>query len=231
MIFVTGDTHGSFSHIASFCRERPELGADDVMILLGDTGLNYYGDERDIKKKTRVANRIPMTLLCVHGNHDMRPEGIPSYGEMPWNGGIVYCDSTHPRILFAKDGSRFLLDGRSTVAVGGAYSIDKAWRLQKGYRWFPDEQPSNEVRLRTETELGASGWQIDTMLTHTCPLKYEPVEAFFSNVDQHTVDKETERWLDGIENRLQYRRWFCGHFHIDKRIDRMHFLYKEITAF
>jgi 3-oxoacid CoA-transferase subunit A len=26
---------------------------------------------------------------------------------------------------------------------------------------------------------------------------------------------------------LQYKAWYCGHWHTDKRIDRMHFLFRS----
>lgn len=45
------------------------------------------------------------------------------------------------------------------------------------------------------------------------------------------MDNSTEQWLDTIEDRLEYEDWYCGHWHINKRIDRMHFLmecYEEI---
>ena len=62
------------------------------------------------------------------------------------------------------------------------------------------------------------------MLSHTCPYKYRPVEAFLSGLDQSTVDTSTEEWLDTIEDRLDYKEWKCGHWHIDKKIDRLTFL-------
>ena len=31
--------------------------------------------------------------------------------------------------------------------------------------------------------------------------------------------------LDAIEEKADYKAWFCGHWHTDKRIDRMHFLF------
>lgn len=62
------------------------------------------------------------------------------------------------------------------------------------------------------------------VLTHTCPAKYIPVEAFLSWLDQSTVDQSTEDWLDEIEEHLEYQDWFCGHWHINKRIDKIHFL-------
>ena len=50
-------------------------------------------------------------------------------------------------------------------------------------------------------------------------------------MNQATVDNSTEQWLNTIEKRLEYKAWYCGHWHINKRIDRMHFLmesYEEI---
>lgn len=57
------------------------------------------------------------------------------------------------------------------------------------------------------------------MLSHTMPLKYELVEVFMAGVDQNKVDKFTEEWLDGIEDKLDYEKWYCGHYHTEKRID------------
>ena len=74
------------------------------------------------------------------------------------------------------------------------------------------------------------GWQVDTVLSHTCPYQYEPREAFLPMIDQSTVDDSTEKWLEEIEQKLRYDHWFCGHWHIDKRIDRMHFLFHSVEA-
>lgn len=46
MIYITGDTHGDMSRIVRFC-ERMETSKEDIMIILGDVGLNYYGDGKD----------------------------------------------------------------------------------------------------------------------------------------------------------------------------------------
>ena len=50
------------------------------------------------------------------------------------------------------------------------------------------------------------GWKVDMVLSHTTPLKYEPVEVFMSGVDQSRVDKSTEEWLNQIPERLPGRR-------------------------
>ena len=49
-------------------------------------------------------------------------------------------------------------------------------------------------------------------------------------IDQSTVDDSTEKWLEEIERKLKYGHWFCGHWHIDKHIDRIHFLFHSVEA-
>ena len=71
MIYVTGDTHGDFSRIAHFCA-RMNTKPDDIMIILGDAGINFYGGWRDLHKKEFIS-KLPITLFCIHGNHERRP--------------------------------------------------------------------------------------------------------------------------------------------------------------
>ena len=49
-------------------------------------------------------------------------------------------------------------------------------------------------------------------------------------IDQSTVDASTEHWLDRIEESTDYVAWFCGHWHTDKRVDRMHFLFHSFES-
>lgn len=79
--------------------------------------------------------------------------------------------------------------------------------------------------------MDAHGWQADVVLTHTCPLRDEPTEVFMPGIDQSRVDKSTEEWLGTLERRLQYKRWYCGHYHTEKAIDRMVFMFESIRAF
>lgn len=229
MLYITGDTHGDFSRIFTFCKNSELEPQRDNLIILGDAGINYSGDERDIFLKNQLA-RLPITLFCIHGNHEMRPEGITSYEKSTFSGGTVYVEAAYPNILFAKDGEIYDLCGSKAIVIGGAYSVDKFYRIARGLRWFEDEQPSQEIRERVEDRLKSVDWEIDTVLSHTCPLKYEPTEMFLKGINQSVVDKSTEKWLDTLENRLKYNRWMCGHYHTEKRIDKLIFLYKSILT-
>lgn len=226
MYYITGDTHGDFTRIERFC-ERFHPTRDDVMIILGDAGFNYYGGKRDQRVKQRMAE-MPITIFSIHGNHEMRPGKIPSYHLQQWHGGMVFVEDAYPSLLFAVDGEVFDMGGLQTIAIGGAYSVDKYYRLMNGWNWWPDEQPTQEMKKGIEKCLDYQHWKVDAVLSHTVPLKYEPVEIFLPQIDQSQVDKSTETWLDSIEDRLTYRHWYAGHYHTEKEIDRLTLLFESI---
>ena len=226
MIYLTGDTHRDFDRIFDFCADN-DTTTDDVLIILGDAGINYFLNDRDYELKKELSTFLEVTLLCIHGNHEERPFMIDSYVEKEWRGGVVYYEEEFPNLLFAKDGEIYDLDGRKAIAIGGAYSVDKYWRLEGNSPWFPTEQPSEEIMGDVERVLDRVGWKVDAVLSHTAPLKYEPTEEFLSFVEQETVDKTTEEWLDTIEDRLDYERWYCGHYHCSKKIDRITIMFED----
>ena len=228
MVYLTGDTHRDFSRVNTFWQRHPNLSSDDVIVVLGDAGINHYGNYHDIAFKYTL--RYPFKLFCIHGNHEMRPSKDIGYHEEQWQGGTVFVDEWFPNILFAKDGEVYDLDGRSAIVIGGAYSVDKSWRLANGAKWFTDEQPDEATKRAVETTLDARGWKVDFVLSHTCPAKSRPTWAFLPGLDESTVDTSTEEWLGTIEQRLTYQRWFCGHFHIDMRIDQLRFLYEDVIS-
>ena len=98
--------------------------------------------------------------------------------------------------------------------------------MDVSYPW-PDEQPTKEIKAYVERKLDALGWKVDVVLSHTVPLKYEPVEVFLPGIDQSKVDKATEEWLDSIEERLHYGKWYAGHYHTSKCVDRIQILFED----
>lgn len=226
MIYYTGDIHGVPWKICQFCKKYKPT-ADDVIVILGDVGANFRGDDRDLLCKYHLG-RLSPTIFCIHGNHEMRPATIPSYKTKVWAGGLVWYEDEYPNILSAKDGEIYTIEGIRHIVIGGAYSVDKEYRLSRGTGWWADEQPSEDIKRYVETQLATN--KIDVVLSHTCPFKYEPSEMFLPYIDQGKVDDSTERWLDEIESNIEYSAWFCGHWHTDKRIDKMHFLYKTFES-
>jgi len=226
MVYITGDIHGSLEPIYDLFT-RHSHSKDDIIVILGDVGVNYTGTLQDIGIK-RAMNKLESTFFCIHGNHENRPQNIASYKEKEWNGGRVMYEEDFPNILFPLDGDIFEIDGKKCIVIGGAYSVDKFYRLRNGYKWWPDEQPSAAIKEYVEEQI--SNNKVDIVFSHTCPAKYIPTECFLSCIDQSKVDNSTEEWLDTIEDKLEYVAWYLGHWHTDKRIDKMHFLFHGVEV-
>ena len=133
-------------------------------------------------------------------------------------------------LLFAKDGEFYDIAGARTIVIGGAYSVDKYYRLMRNWGWWPDEQPSEEIKAYVEQQLEHCNWTVDTVLSHTVPVKYEPTEVFLQGLDQSTVDKSTEIWLGEIEKRLSYRKWYAGHYHTEKCVDKLEIMFTNYAC-
>lgn len=220
MVYLTGDIHGNPEKILKFVGKN-NCTEDDIIIILGDAGFNYFKNRRDIATK-QIISTIKPVLFCIHGNHEIRPYKIPTYTEKQFNGGTVWYEKDYPRLLFAKDGEVFDFEGKRAIVIGGAYSVDKYYRLSMGYGWWPDEQPSKKIKDYVEKQLSKNN--VDIVLSHTCPYKFIPRDTFLTGIDQSTVDDSTEKWLDKIEESIDYCAWYCGHWHIDRHVEKLHFL-------
>lgn len=168
-------------------------------------------------------------MFCIRGNHEERPENISTYKEINMFGGKVFIEEDFPYLIFAKDGEEYNIDGKRVLVTGGAYSVDKEYRLMYGYKWFRDEQLTKEEMDIIYNKV--KGKHYDVVLTHTCPYKYEPVEVFLSGINQSEVDKSMEHFLDKIEDSIEYDKWYCGHHHTEKRIDKVEFMFESIKLF
>ena len=214
MIYFTGDIHGRPKKIGDYCK-KTGCTQDDIIVILGDVGANYFRNARDAIVKDTL-NALGPTIFCVHGNHEQRPANIPGYELQTWNGGQVWVQREYPNLLFARDGDIFEINGLRYLVIGDAYSVDKYYRLSIGAGWWPDEQPSAAIKEYVERQVADK--QVDVILSHTSlPInldisvngaKYKlvhsvPVEYF----------NENKKWkyLDEV----QYSVWDRG-FHFDE---------------
>ena len=199
----------------------------DLLIILGDCGINYFGGSRDIElKKSICANEI--TLLCLRGNHEMRPSDVKGMVEIDYCGARAYIEYEYPNIIYAKDGEIYNINDRRFLTIGGAYSVDKWYRIETGRGWFSNEQLSKDERAQILEKI--SGEEVDFILTHTCPLQFQPTDLFIGGINQATVDKEMEIWLTEVEEKVWYGNFLFGHFHQDRQIrPGVRMLYQNIV--
>lgn len=237
-VFITGDRHGDYKDVEQFCLKW-NTSKDDLLIVLGDNGVNYWGPHRDKKLKNYLAS-LPISFFMIKGNHDQRPS-MKIYATKekahPLVDGVCLVEPEYPSLLFSVIYGAYTFhiapdnDIRSFV-LGGAYSADKWYRLEMqalghgGYRWFNDEQMSSQEM--SEAEAIVKIVDPDIILSHTCPFKYIPRDMFMSAIDQSTVDDTMEHWMDKVEENSLYNKWYCGHWHTDRSIDKMRFMYHDI---
>ena len=223
MIYVTGDTHREFSRFG-----RLDLTEDDLIIVLGDVCINYYLDSSDDSVKKKL-NKYPCRFFFVRGNHEERPENISSYSLNHVEGivtGEVFTEKKYPKLMFATEGL-CEIGGNRCFVTNGAYSVDKYYRLEKGYSWFPDEELTDAEMAETLAKAEQAG-KVDYVFSHTCPEKYMPRFMFLDGIDKSKVSHRMEIFYDQLEETLDYGRWWCGHFHTDWSIDKMRFIYYDI---
>lgn len=230
MIHFTGDVHRKVNELLRKLdyKQIPHT-SDQIIVLLGDVGVNYVGDVSDCVEKQKLQNS-GRTYFCIHGNHEMRPESIWTYEEQEWNGGTVYVEEDYPNLIFAKDGEVYDLEGTKILVLGGAYSVDKYYRQMMGYRWFADEQISKKRRTEILSYVKQLK-EVDIVVSHTCPDQWQPTDLFLDGLDQSTVDKSMEEWLSEVESNLTYKHWLFAHFHANRKInEKVTMLYKDIIS-
>ena len=170
---LVSDTHGN--RVLSHLEQLAKID-DTALIILGDAGFNYYlnNSDKNLKRKTNLYKKY---IYCVRGNHEERPENIPTMTTIFDNNvmGNVWMEPDYTYIRYLMDGHVYNINGYSVLVIGGAYSVDKYYRLSKKHKdgwcgWFPDEQLTPK-EMNTISE-AFNGQHFNFVLTHTCPYSW-----------------------------------------------------------
>jgi 3-oxoacid CoA-transferase subunit A len=223
-IYLMSDIHGDFRPVRDFwlrakLKEKMTLNKEDqVLIITGDFGANFFFNYRDENFKEKLG-KYPFTYFVIRGNHEERPENCAKKYPDKWHietyfDNHVWVENDYPYIKYAWDYPlQYTINEKYfTLVFPGAYSVDKYHRLQMGWSWFENEQ-LDDGEMELGRELIRHHKKCDLVLSHTCPIIYEPTDLFLSCVDQSMVDKSMERYLGEIEYNLDYRVWCWGHYH------------------
>ena len=216
-VLITGDTHGRTTERLDYIQTimtdyAPE---ETAVIILGDAGLNYYLDSSDERKKRQV-NAFGFTIYCVRGNHEARPGDVPGMHLVndDFVKGTVWMQDEYPNIRYFTDWGVYNIQGRRTLVIGGAYSVDKHYRLQQGWQWFANEQLTDYERRSCARNV--KDRHFDLVLSHTCPASLQPTDLFLGFIDQKSVDNTMEKWMDDLMPLMCWRLHLWGHYHADR---------------
>lgn len=228
MIYITGDMHGDIEQMRQVMGKivtKPE----NTLIVLGDFGGNYYLNKKDNYFKSAV-NEYGIKVFVIRGNHDANPANVKNISLVQEYWGFGYKEEKFSNIFYAKNFQNYIIENNYFLVLGGAYSVDKWYRLANGKIWFADEQMTEEEQ--DDFIKNYDFPKIENILSHTCPYPNIPRYLFLSQIDQSTVDNRTELFLSKVKSKFQYKNWFFGHYHANERIeDNMYMLYDGVIHY
>lgn len=205
-ILVLGDTHGS-THEAVFAVQNASAMNIDTIIQCGDFGLwpgksgMDYLDE--INAEAMDENIMIVWLDGNHEDFDSLERYCKYNPKNTW--GQVFIRSN---ILYSPRGCKFKIDNKMFMTVGGAVSVDKAWR-KAGKTWWPQEQLSDSDLDVILTRHEASPGKIDYLFTHDCPTN-APFEGRMKNDPESYVHRQR---MDRLGKAIAPTLWMHGHMH------------------
>lgn len=211
-ILLAGDTHGNTDHCQYLIRTA--LAKDCTCIfILGDAG--YWEHQpagvKFLDQLNKYAAALDVEVYFLDGNHDKTSLLMEKYGHMRDDEGFVFVRAN---VLYAPRGHRWTWEGVRFIALGGAYSIDRDWRVEQeiligpkaaGTLWFPEEEMTDEDMDRFLED----ATPVDIMLAHDKPTGSNPR---WNRKDILECRPNQDRLQLAVRT-LQPKSYFHGHLH------------------
>lgn len=219
MLYITGDTHGNFDRILKWT-ETTNLNKDkDFLFILGDFGYIWDNKRTSFEKDNLdFISCLPFTTLFIDGNHENH-ERLNSMRVVNFSGGKAH--KVYDSIYHLMRGQVYEIAGKRIFTFGGASSIDKHLRTE-GISWWKEEEFNYHEANTAYENLNKIDWEVDYVLTHSAPFSIRD-KLFESN-----KPSSTERMLEAMLRNIKFKRWYFGHYHIDKKMDNFTAMYENI---
>ena len=247
MIYVTGDTHGTFDRLDANALRAGGINIckGDCLIVCGDFGI-FSGNWFESLKELLFFIRQPYRILWILGNHENY--GFDSKIQASyWNGGKVKrIIKNSDKMMVLLNGEVYRIENKTIFTFGGAQfheqfevidrkeecSKEKVKRLEEagqfyrilGRDYWPESMPS-EADYRNGTEkLIAHDYKVDYVISHCAPTRIQNMIA-----PGYPVNELTE-FLESTDKNLSYKCWFFGHYHKDITADdKYKCLYNDVV--
>lgn len=228
MIYITGDIHGDIDiHKLSNkalrkASEESNITEGDYLIICGDFGLVWSSRNSPCFKSEQYwinwLCQKPYTILFVDGNHENH-DMLDAMTVSEWNGGKVHFISDN--IIHLMRGQVFEIEGKSIFTMGGADSADKQHRIE-GKSWWRRELPDQWEYDEAVRNLKMHNNNVDFIISHCAPYT---IHSRICLSDQHN---DLIDFFENIDQTVNYKRWYNGHYHCDMSIDRHFIVYDRI---
>ena len=232
-IILGGDTHGDRNHVRWLLDKAQRREADGVLVL-GDFGVWDHSDGGAFTKGVAAdAERCGMPLWFLPGNHENYDllEEWERDNPRHEDGSVLVHGSAYLR--YSPRGHRWEWEGWKFLSLGGAYSVDKDWRIEadlnglyqieerqsRGHKltskqeylkktgrslWWPQEEITEE-----EAKSAAKGGVVDIMFAHDKPMDAELAWNRKDFPETHANQIYLQKVVDATKPRL----YLHGHFH------------------
>ena len=208
--FLKGDIHGNLFEIIDFIN-RFNLGKNDNIIILGDCGIAWRKDKKDLAQNIKLWNECgnEVKLYFIDGNH----ENFNILNSLPIENNM---GKIADNIYHLRRGQVYEFENKKILVCGGADSIDKYRRIEN-FTWWKEEAISQE----TIDDIPAGHY--DYVLTHCCPRSiFEKNRIYLSTLqflDENKINHSSEDMLEQLKNKITFDHWFFGHYHINCNLD------------
>jgi Icc-related predicted phosphoesterase len=204
-IAFAGDWHANIHWALSAIKYAAEQGAD-VIVHLGDFGYRYNAEF--LRRVSKELAYRGLHILFVDGNHEDFP--ILLRYRVHENG----LRKLTNQIYHLPRGFRWQWDGITFLALGGAYSVDRKWRVP-GTSWWKEEELTPE-----DVQHAIDGGPVDIFVSHDCPTGV-PIPDLNDDAFPfiELVRAEEHRTLvRQVVDEVCPRRIFHGHYHRDYQV-------------
>lgn len=253
MIYVTGDIHADAGDLDARL-QGIDLKLDDKIIICGDVGIKY-GDRVSQDMLWVMSQEYPDNdFIIMRGNHDDRyirdmylNPGDKTHLNLPKEHILktennLWYDERYPNVYYVSDtGGFYSIENVDILFIPGAFSVDgkyrRSYQLPYEYQERLTIPEMDKLYGRIQDYLKVKTSRPLFVVSHTCPLMWERYfrDLFFDSVNQSTVDKSMELWmnkvLDLLEGYENFYGWYFGHFHDDRDIPKSfgHMLFHNIV--
>lgn len=217
-VMFLGDAHGNKRWLESRFYAA-SIAKADVILQLGDLGVGFPLQENEkplLYHIEKWADKYDIPFYFVDGNHDNHVE--------IWNNADVEDNGLHrvsEHVFYIPRGLVFELADTTFLGLGGAYSIDKDWRLAamkagSGDLWWPTET-INDHNVETALKQ-AEGKDIDIMVTHEAPWNVFQVlgkeQMGFRLKEKHDMaSRQQQQQIYKVVKAVRPRVLLHGHWH------------------
>jgi predicted phosphodiesterase len=206
-IYVTGDTHGDLNRFKHPMFRK--IKKRDTLIICGDFGFLWDGNKKE-QRILKWLGKRRYDVLFVDGVHENFDE-LEKHEVEEWCGGKTRKISGKLRQLMR--GYVFEIAGKRLLSFGGGNLCTTEGGNKAG-----KHNPQPEDFEQAMNALERFNFKVDYIFSHEPPTQLTD----FLSLDVQTSDN-LSYFLDEINRKTDYKRWFFGRHHLNKIIPPKYF--------